>query len=68
MSTPFRILDSQQAKESCILLARRVQVRHLTGDSVPDSPLETETDVGSASRWNALRTLRVLRWYNNSTW
>jgi len=26
-----------------------------------------ETDVGSASRWNTLRALRVLRWYNNST-
>ena len=30
-------------------------------------PLEMETDVGSASRWNTLRALRVLRWYNNST-
>jgi len=25
-----------------------------------------ETDVGSASRWNTLRAVRVLRWYNNS--
>jgi hypothetical protein len=31
-------------------------------------PLEMETAVGSASRWNTLRALRVLRWYNNSTW
>jgi hypothetical protein len=30
-------------------------------------PLEMETSVGSASRWNTLRALRVLRWYNNST-
>jgi hypothetical protein len=30
-------------------------------------PLKMETDVGSASRWNTLRALRVLRWYNNST-
>jgi hypothetical protein len=30
-------------------------------------PLEMETGVGSASRWNTLRALRVLRWYNNST-
>jgi len=30
-------------------------------------PLEMETAVGSASRWNTLRALRVLRWYNNST-
>ena len=29
-------------------------------------PLEMETDVGRASRWNTLRALRVLRWYNNS--
>jgi len=27
-------------------------------------PLEMETRVGSASRWNTLRALRVLRWYN----
>src|SRR5215467_11304192 len=31
-------------------------------------PLEMETTIGSASRWNTLRALRVLRWYNNSTW
>jgi len=30
-------------------------------------PLKMEIDVGSASRWNTLRALRVLRWYNNST-
>jgi len=30
-------------------------------------PLQMETDIGSASRWNTLRALRVLRWYNNST-
>ena len=30
-------------------------------------PLEMETGVGSASRWNTLRALRVLRWYNNAT-
>jgi hypothetical protein len=29
-------------------------------------PLEMETAVGSASRWNTLRALRVLRWYGNS--
>jgi hypothetical protein len=29
-------------------------------------PLEMETHVGGASRWNTLRALRVLRWYNNS--
>jgi hypothetical protein len=29
-------------------------------------PLEMETAVGSASRWNTLRALRVMRWYENS--
>lgn len=29
-------------------------------------PLKMETAVGSASRWNTLRALRVLRWYNQS--
>jgi hypothetical protein len=28
--------------------------------------MEMETDVGRASRWNTLRALRVLRWYNSS--
>jgi hypothetical protein len=30
-------------------------------------PLQVETDIARASRWNTLRALRVLRWYNNST-
>ena len=30
-------------------------------------PLKMETAVGSASRWNTLRALRVLRWYQTST-
>jgi hypothetical protein len=30
-------------------------------------PIKMETAVGSASRWNTLRALRVLRWYNNAT-
>jgi hypothetical protein len=29
-------------------------------------PLKLETEVGSASRWNTLRALRVLRWYNST--
>jgi hypothetical protein len=29
-------------------------------------PLQMETEVGRASRWNTLRALRVLRWYENS--
>jgi hypothetical protein len=28
-------------------------------------PLQMETAIGSASRWNTLRALRVLRWYGN---
>ena len=31
-------------------------------------PLEMETGVGRASRWNTLRALRVLRWYGGLTW
>ena len=30
-------------------------------------PLEMETRIGGASRWNSLRALRVLRWYGAST-
>jgi hypothetical protein len=30
-------------------------------------PLKMETGIGSASRWNTLRALRVLRWFQNST-
>ena len=30
-------------------------------------PVEMETGVGSPSRWNTLRALRVLRWYDEST-
>jgi hypothetical protein len=29
-------------------------------------PLKMETSVGSASRWNTLRALRVLRWFNGA--
>jgi hypothetical protein len=29
-------------------------------------PLQLETEVGRASRWNTLRARRVLRWYSNS--
>jgi hypothetical protein len=29
-------------------------------------PLKMETEVGGPSRWNTLRALRVLRWYNES--
>jgi hypothetical protein len=29
-------------------------------------PLQMETEVGRASRWNTLRALRVLRWYEDA--
>ena len=29
-------------------------------------PLQMETALGGASRWNTLRALRVLRWYNEA--
>jgi hypothetical protein len=29
-------------------------------------PLQIESEVGRASRWNTLRALRVLRWYNDA--
>jgi hypothetical protein len=61
--------DSRVAEAIEVVIARRHQngrwplnLRH------PEHiPLKMETDVGSASRWNTLRALRVLRWYNNST-
>jgi hypothetical protein len=31
-------------------------------------PLQMETAIASASRWNTLRALRVLRWYTNSAY
>ncbi|WP_348263539.1 hypothetical protein P8935_03045 [Telmatobacter sp. DSM 110680] len=31
-------------------------------------PIQMETAVGSASRWNTLRALRVLSWFNNSAY
>jgi hypothetical protein len=30
-------------------------------------PLKMESDIGGASRWNTLRALRVLHWYNEAT-
>jgi hypothetical protein len=41
----------------------RWPLNHLYAERIP---LEMETEVGSASRWNTLRALRVLRWYNSS--
>ena len=62
--------DSRVRDAIEIVIKRRHQngrwpLNHLHPEFIP---LEMETGVGSASRWNTLRTLRVLRWYNNSTW
>jgi hypothetical protein len=61
--------DSRVADAIEVVLARRHQngrwpLNLLHPEHIP---LEMETDVGRASRWNTLRALRVLRWYNNST-
>jgi hypothetical protein len=42
----------------------RWPLNHLHSERIP---LKMETGVGRASRWNTLRALRVLRWYNNAT-
>ena len=42
----------------------RWPLNHLHPDQVR-VPLDMETDVGKASRWNTLRALRVLDWYGN---
>jgi hypothetical protein len=60
--------DSRVAEAIAVVLARRHQngrwplnLRH------PEHiPLQMETAIGSASRWNTLRALRVLRWYDNA--
>jgi hypothetical protein len=59
--------DNRVSEAVRIVLERRHQngrwpLNLLYGERIP---LEMETAVGSASRWNTLRALRVLRWYNN---
>jgi hypothetical protein len=51
-----------------IVMARRHQNGRLPLNFLHPEyiPLEMETDVGSARRWNKLRALRVLRWYDSS--
>ena len=60
--------DSRVADAIKIVMERRHQngrwpLNILHGEHIP---LKMETEVGSASRWNTLRALRVLRWYSNS--
>jgi hypothetical protein len=61
--------DSRVREGIEIMIARRHQngrwpLNLLHAERIP---LEMETAVGKASRWNTLRALRVLRWYSNST-
>jgi hypothetical protein len=60
--------DSRVREAIAIVMKRRHQngrwpLNRLHPEQIP---LKMETEVGSASRWNSLRALRVLRWYNNS--
>ena len=62
--------DSRVSEAIEIVIERRHQngrwpLNHLHPELIP---LEMETDVGKASRWNTLRALRVLRWHNNRAW
>jgi len=61
--------DSRVSEAIEIVLKRRHQngrwpLHLLHGERIP---LETETGVGSASRWNTLRALRVMRWFATAT-
>jgi hypothetical protein len=61
--------DSRAAEAIEIVMERRHQngrwpLNLLHPEQIP---LEMETGVGGASRWNTLRALRVLRWYYDST-
>ena len=60
--------DSRVREAIDIVIARRHQngrwpLNFLHPEHIP---LKMETEVGRASRWNTLRSLRVLRWYNNA--
>jgi hypothetical protein len=62
--------DSRVHEAIEIVIQRRHQngrwpLNHLHPEHIP---LEMETRVGRASRWNTLRALRVMRWCENSAW
>jgi hypothetical protein len=61
--------DSRMSEAIEIVLKRRHQNGRWPLNLLhpEEIPLEMETGVGKASRWNTLRALRVLRWYNSST-
>jgi hypothetical protein len=60
--------DSRVTEAIEIVIARRHQNGRWPLNLVhPEHiPLEMETRVASASRWNTLRALRVMRWYDSS--
>ena len=62
--------DSRVREAVEIVIGRRHQNGHWPLNLLHREriPLEMETDLGRASRWNTLRALRVLRWYNNAVW
>jgi hypothetical protein len=59
--------DSRVREAIEIVIARRHQNGRWPLNLVHPEyvPLKMETDIGRASRWNTLRALRVLRWYNS---
>ena len=59
--------DSRMREAIDVIIQRRHQngrwpLNHLHSEYIP---LQMETAVASASRWNTLRALRVLRWYGD---
>lgn len=60
--------DSRLAEAIEIVIQRRHQNNRWPLNLLHSEhiPVEMEIGVGSASRWNTLRALRVLRWYGNS--
>jgi hypothetical protein len=58
--------DSRVSEAIKIVIGRRHQNGRWPLNLVHSEriPLSMETAVGRASRWNTLRALRVLRWYN----
>ena len=61
--------DSRVGEAIEVVIARRHQNGRWPMNLLhpEEIPLKMETGVGRASRWNTLRALRVLRWYNDST-
>jgi hypothetical protein len=72
------VKPDERVREAVELVAatRQQDGRWLLQNPRPDRPrwwsypisFAMEDGEGKASRWNTLRALRVLRWYNNSTW